>query len=364
MHGKQNASRRRAAHVGALCAGAWIASGTVCAARELSVAEIANYAGADRQAMLEEGARKEGGVTIYTIGTQIQPIVDRFQKKHPGVKITVSRQSAAETTRKVMEEYQAGAYYVDIFEQPTAGMLVPRDRGFLQSYTTPESAHYGADAIEKDRRWISIRESYIGFGFNTQKIAPDKAPRTYGDLLKPEFKDLMAISDANSTVAGWIGAMVLAEGEDYVRKLGGQNIRIYSISGRAVANLMISGEITMSPTIYSSHVVASRSKGAPLAWRALGPVSVTDTSVALAAKAPHPHAAMLYIDFMLSKEAQLLLHDLGYLSARTDMPATEFGPIRKLYLANRPTYLDDFQRWTKLYQDVFLKGHTPITRKK
>jgi iron(III) transport system substrate-binding protein len=91
-------------------------------------------------------------------------------------------------------------------------------------------------------------------------------------------------------------------------------------------------------------------------------VPVTDTSVALAAKAPHPHAAMLYIDFMLSKEAQLMLHDLGYLSARSDMPSGEYPGLQKLYLANRPTYLDDFEKWVKLYEQVFLKGAkaTPV----
>jgi iron(III) transport system substrate-binding protein len=346
----------RAATTIALGATLVLTFASAACAQARGVADIAKYAGADRQAMLAAGAIKEGGVTIYTIGTQIQPLVDRFHKKYPGVKITVSRQSAAETTRKVMEEYQAGAYYVDVFEQPTAGMIVPRTLGFLQPYATPEATNYSAAAIEKDGRWISIREGYIGLGFTTKKMASADAPKTYRDLLNPKYKDIMALSGAISTASGWVGAMVLAEGEDFVRKLGEQNIRVYAMSGRAIANMMISGEVTLSPTIYSSHVEASRKVDAPLEWRALGPVPVTDTSVALAAKAPHPHAAMLYIDFMLSKEAQLQLHDLGYLSARNDMPSDEYPGLQKAYLANRPTYLEDFDTWSRLYEQVFLKG--------
>jgi hypothetical protein len=100
--------------------------------------------------------------------------------------------------------------------------------------------------------------------------------------------------------------MVVTHGADFVRMLGRQDIRVYPVAGRALANLMISGEVMLSPTIYQSHVDASKALGAPLGWNAPGPVPVTDTAVALAAKAPHPHAAMLLIDFLLSREAQLL----------------------------------------------------------
>ena len=320
------------------------------------VAGISQLQSADRQAVLEDGARKEGGVTVYTIGTQIQPIVDGFQKRFPFIKLTVSRQSAADTTRKVMEEYQAGAYFVDVFEQPTAGMLVPRQLGFLQGYKTPEARAYNPEAIESSGLWISVREGYIGLGFNTDRIAPADAPRSYKDLLDPKWKGRMAIAGATSTVAGWIGGIVVSQGLEFVRALKPQNVRVYPISGRAVANLLISGEVAMSPTIYSSHVDASRRTGARLEWRAPGPVPVTDTSVALAAKAPHPHAAMLYIDYLLSKEAQLLLLDLGYLSARTDMPPSEFTKVEKLYLANRPGYIEEFESWSRLYEQVFLDG--------
>jgi ABC-type Fe3+ transport system substrate-binding protein len=58
--------------------------------------------------------------------------------------------------------------------------------------------------------------------------------------------------------------------------------------------------------------------------RARVPVPVTDTAAALAAKAPHPHAAMLFIDFLLSRDAQLIYRDLGYLSSRKDMKSDEY----------------------------------------
>jgi iron(III) transport system substrate-binding protein len=83
-------------------------------------------------------------------------------------------------------------------------------------------------------------------------------------------------------------------------------------------------------------------------------VPVTDTGVAIARKAPHPHAAMLLIDFLTSKEGQLIYQDLGYDSGRRDV-ATSGAPVKKLYLANRPNYIGDYEGWMKLYQDVFVR---------
>jgi iron(III) transport system substrate-binding protein len=117
---------------------------------------------------------------------------------------------------------------------------------------------------------------------------------------------------------------------------------------------MTSGEVALSPTIYNSHVEASVAKTAPLAWRALGPVPVTDSGVALGKRAPHPHAAMLLVDFLLSKEAQEMYQTLGYDSARTDLK-TAASPPEKLYLTNRPNYIEEFEQWNRLYQNLFLK---------
>src|SRR5262249_24902269 len=71
-----------------------------------SVEAIANYAGADGQAVLEAGARREGGLLIYTTGTQIKPLLDRFERKYPYLKVELARASSADTARKVLEEYR------------------------------------------------------------------------------------------------------------------------------------------------------------------------------------------------------------------------------------------------------------------
>lgn len=306
--------------------------------------------------MLEAGAKKEGALLVYTTGTQIQPLVERFRQKYPYIHVQLSRAGSASIARQTYQEYKAGVFQVDAFELSSYGLLPLRDENILMPFTSPEGVHFPASAFEAKHHWVSVRESYIGIGYNTKLIAPADAPKTYQDLLDPKWKGRMAISGNPGTAVNWVGAMALTKGADFVRKLGRQKIRVYQITGRALVNLMISGEESISPTTYSSHVEASLTHNAPLAWVAPGPVPVTDTAAALAAKAPHPHAAMLFIDFLMSKEGQKMYIKLGYAPGRSGMTNPNLPPVKKLFLANRPDYLQKYQQWETLYRQAFMQG--------
>ena len=321
-----------------------------------TVGEIANYAGADRHQLLEDGARHEGALMLYATGTQIQPLLDRFTQKYPFIKVAMPRASSIDVTRKVIEEYGAGLYQVDAYELSSYGLVVQREQGLLQPFSSPELAGYDQSTIEPGHNWVSVRESYLGIGYNTEKISAQDAPKSYQDLLAPQWKSKMAISGSLSTSANWVGGMAISLGIDYVKKLGQQDIRVYELSGRALANLTIAGEVPLSPTIYNSHVEASRAQGAPIAWNVPGPVAVTDTSTALALKAPHPHAAMLLIDFLLSQEGQAIYRELGYVPSRNAMAPKDLPVLQKLYLTNRPNYVQEFEQWAALVQQTIFKG--------
>jgi iron(III) transport system substrate-binding protein len=236
------------------------------------------------------------------------------------------------------------------------GLLPLRDQNILSPFTSPEGADFAPATFEAKHRWVSVRESYVGIGYNTKLIAPADAPKTYKDMLDPKWKGKMAISGELGSAVGWVAAMVLSQGTDFVRQLGQQDMRVYQMTARAIANLMISGEVSISPTSYNSHMEASAADGAPLAWIAPGPVPVTDTSTAIASKAPHPHAAMLFIDFLMSKEGQAMYLKLGYSPARTGMSDPQLPPIEKLYLTNRPNYLQEYDQWAALTRQSFLQG--------
>jgi iron(III) transport system substrate-binding protein len=321
-----------------------------------AVDAIANYTEGDRQAMLEAGAKLERGLLLYTTGTQIEPLIRNFERKYPFLKVTVQRGTQADIARRAIEEYRAGYRKIDMFELSSEGLILIRAANILQPFRSPEAAAFDTAAIEQDRHWAVVRESYIGTGFNAKAIPPVRGPKSYEDLLAPEWRGRMAMSGSVSTASNFVGTLLLSKGEDFVRRLGEQNIRIYPVTARALANLMISGEVMLSPTIYNSHVEESAARGAPIRWVAPGAVPVTDTAVALARAAPSPHAAMLMIDYLMSQDGQRLYGQLGYGSARLDLNSqTRVTAVQRLYLGNRPNYVREFPQWSKLYRDVFLR---------
>ncbi len=325
--------------------------GRGAAAQPQSVEEIAQYQGADRQALLEAGARREGHLMIYTTGTQLDPVYQAFSRKYPFVKVDAVHDDVPMVSRRMIEEYGAQTYFVDVVELTTSGLHPLLDAGLLQPYQSPELAEIRSDAIEPGRHWAIDYESYVSLGYNTKLVSDAEAPKTLDDLLDPKWKGRMAVA-GTSGQANWIGAVLRQKDESFLRRFAQQQVRIYAMLGRAVANFIVSGEVALSPTIFSSHIAASRATGASVAWRALGGVYANTDGVTLAHEAPHPDAAMLYIDFVLSREGQTLFKKLGSASARKDVDNPE-KPAEIYYLDDEPDYLQNYEKWMALAHEVF-----------
>ena len=345
----------------------WLFLATASAAMPQTEEEIANYRAGDRQEVLEAGAKKEGAVQIYGTGAQIQPLVDAFAKKYPFVKITFFRGDGPAVTRRFFEEYKTARYTVDVLDVGSTSLVTIRDLNlsFLQPFQSPEMASMRQEAIEMGATgplWANNYESYLNLGYNTKALSEGEVPRTYDDLLDPKWRGRMAMAGSSGLV-NWIGAALAEKGEPYIRKLGAQDIKIFNVAGRAMSNLVVSGEVPLSPAIYDSHMIASQGEGASVSWRPLGGTYATTGGVALALNAPHPHAAMLYIDFMISKVGQEMYKTIGYASARTDVESTKQRPSKVYYLAQQPNYAEDYEKWSDLGRQVFGKGETPAPSK-
>ena len=327
------------------------------AAAPQSVAEIAGYTGADRQSVLEEGAKKERSVLIYTSATQQGPMFEAFNKKYPYVKVETWRGGSPEIARRMLEEYKAQHYVVDAIDTTTGAMHALRDAKAILPFASPELAVIKPDAIEPGRHWALNYESYLSLGYNTKEVSEQDVPRTYEGLLNPRWRGKMAVPGSSSLI-NWLGAVMVdlgnVEGEKYLRKLGEQKLPLHRIDGRAVANMIVTGESPLSPVIYNSHMANSKSQGASVGWLPIGAVFAQIGSVAIATKAAHPHAAMLYIDFILGRDGQKMMQDAGYASPRTDMNNPD-RPERVLYLSERPNYAAEYESWAQLSAQVFGK---------
>jgi iron(III) transport system substrate-binding protein len=323
------------------------------AADPQTVSKIGNYAAADRQSVLEAGARKEGELLVYAVGSQIDPVIKAFGSKYPFLSVKVFKGDIPLLLKKVTEEYRAGVYNVDAYELDDYGVEILRETRMITPFSTPESTNYGPDAIEPQKHWVFMREDYASLGFNLNAYSPEQVPQTHADLLDPKWRGKLGVSATESTLTVWVGTLAVSEGEDFVRKLAAQKMTLYNMGGPAVANLVVSGEAPLVVNNRASHMYARRKDGAKVAWRAIGPSYTAVSGMALPTRAKNPHAAMLFIDYMLTADAQrIYTEELGYTSLRKDMPNSA-APVQKVYLAQRPNYRRDYEQWGRLADQVF-----------
>jgi iron(III) transport system substrate-binding protein len=319
-----------------------------------SLAELASYAGADRDQRLLAGARAEGKVVWYTslAGSSYKELAKDFETKYPGVQIEPYRATSGDLLTKIVAEAEAKKFLADTIETTLPVLRYMRENKLLTAYTSPALSRFPPKAKENADGglffWAIDRETYMGVGFNTNIIPVSAVPKSYGDLLKPVLKGKIAFATSD-TGTRTIGSMLKHKGEEFLRKLKTQDIRLHSVSGRALADMVISGEVGLSPTIFRDHALESKAKGAPIDWVPMEVVPTNAGGVVLVAQAPHPHAAMLLVDFLFSAEAQKILADLEYGSPFRPVPFKLWYPENGMSTAQ---YDKESARWEKLLREI------------
>lgn len=328
-------------------------------AKPMSTAELALYQGKDREQVLVEGAKKEGQMVFYTSNTWMAGHVSQeFGKKYPFIKPNVYRSDSKELLKRITEESAAGRQIADVVETSPDYMALMQTVNLFQDIYLPEFKQYDDELKHRGKRgvlyWTS-RELYISLGYNTKLIAAADAPKTMKDLLDPKWKGKMTIA-GTTTGTQWIGAIIETFGMEFLEKLAAQEINVQNISGAALSQLVASGEVPISPTIFNSNIAVAKQKGAPVEWRAIEPVIGTTGMSALVAKGPHPHAGLLFLDFLHSKEGQQTVIKGGLSSARSDVIDPEMK-FKKIYIESRfpPDVMEKkFAEWEGLKRKLFI----------
>jgi iron(III) transport system substrate-binding protein len=325
------------------------------AKKPASIVELVNYMAADREQMLYAGAKAEGKLMWYTslAGGSYKALIAAFEAKYPGVRVDVYRAGGAELVVRMSEEYKARRNLVDAIETTEGNLMFMRDSGLLHPYNSPVLKDYPDDAKEAAEKglyyWALARESYIGFTYNKNLLAGAAVPKNFDGLFHPQLKDKMGIPLGGASGARAIGAMVKTKGEEFVRKLKDQQIRLYSLDAPALVNVIASGEVAASPAIFQSHTWLAASKGAPVEWVPMDLVPNNVGSAAIALRPPNPHGAVLMADFLLSPDGQKILQKFRYGSANREQPFKRWRPERGLTTAQ---YEKEVEHWEKLMKQI------------
>jgi iron(III) transport system substrate-binding protein len=313
------------------------------------------YRGADRDKRLIEGAKREREVVMYTSLNlkDSVPITEAFEKK-TGVKTQLWRASSEKVLQRAVTEARAGRFACDVLETNGPEMEAMYREKLLEEFYSPYFADLPEAAFPKHRRYVADRFNFFTIAYNTNLVKPAEVPNRYEDLLLPRFAGKLGIEAGD---VDWFAAMVKAMGErkglEFFRKLADAKPEIRT-GHTLMAELVVSGEIPIAATIYNHNAERLVVKGAPIRWKALDPTFGRPNAIGVAQRAPHPYAALLFADFMLSPAGQTLIKERNRVPAsrKVDTNLNKF-PFRMIDPA---ITLDEGDKWENLWSELFLKG--------
>ena len=321
--------------------------------RPRTLDELATYTGADRQQILLEGAKAEGKVVWYTsLSGVYREIVDAFKRKYPSINIEPYRGGCLELGPRLLNESKAGRFVADALEATPGLLMLLRDSGILKAYTSPEIARYPDEAKTKADGtrvyWTTDREAYLGFGYNTRMNAAAELPKNFSELLRPELKGKLAVTTESSS-SRVIGSMLKHKGEEFIKRLHAQEIKLFKASSAGFLDLIAAGEVAGSPVVFRNQASVLKERGAPVEWLPLDVVPANAGGSAIITGAPHPHAAILLTDFILGPEGQKLMEQFRYGVAWKEYPFKREYPERGMTSSE---YEKAEDKWTQLVRSI------------
>jgi iron(III) transport system substrate-binding protein len=329
---------------------AGLAAGSAIA-QSRSPAEVAAYTGPDRQQRLVEGAKKEGFVSVYNSAPpdDMRVFAAAFEKKY-GVQVRVWRASSESIVQRAVAEAKAGRSDLDVAETNSPEMEALQREGILQEVKSPYLADLIPQAIPPHRGWIGTRLNIFSFAYNTRLVKKDELPRKWDDLLNPRWKGRLGIEAAD---VDWFAGVINSLGEQKGLKLFRDVVATNGMSVRTghtlLTNLVVSGEVPLALTVYNYKAEQLKNDGAPIDWFVLQPALARPQGVGMAKKAPHPNAAVLFFDFMLTDAQELMLkRDFIPTSKKITTNLNRFP----LQFVDPKVVLDESDKWTKLYRET------------
>ena len=295
-------------------------------AQQSSVAEIAAYQGPDRQQRLLEGAKKEKELTFYSSvpPADIAALVAGFDKQ----------------------------YEVDIAAGAASALEPLYRENLLQEVKSPALADIIPQAIPPHGQWVAIYLSLFVQAYNTNLISKESLPASYADLVRPQWKDKLAVEADDFD---WFAETVKDMGEERGLRLFREIVAANGISVRKghslLNNLVAAGEVPLALSDYGYLAEQAKRKGAPLDWLVIPPAIARATAQGLVRNAPHPYAAVLFYDYLISGAQPIFAGRQFIPVSRNLQPPYNVG---RLKLIDSAAMLDVSRKWQDLFQKTII----------
>jgi iron(III) transport system substrate-binding protein len=302
-----------------------------------------------------DAARREGQVVYYASMnlSEANAVIAEFEKRYPFIKVRLQRTGSEKLLTRVLAETRGKKHFADVIQTVEFSMYVFHRNGILARYMPQADALYPKD-FKEDGFWTTVYYNAYVSAYNTRLAPAPALPKTYADLLDPKWKGKLMIE---STKAEWFAGMLQILGQErglkYMRDLAKQQPSPRE-GHELLAQLIVAGEGVIDINIPAASVERMKERGAPINWVALGPVPATLVGAGIASQAPHPNAARVFLDFLLSRDGQKLMQTPGRMVARSDLHNEQAAMLRELKIVPvSPSLAEKLDEYAKQLRAIF-----------
>lgn len=302
-----------------------------------------------------DAAKREGEVAYYASMnlSEANALIGEFEKRFPFIKVKLNRTGSEKLLTRILTEARAKKTFADVIQTVEFSMHIFNRRGLLARYVPQANSLYPKD-FKEEGFWTTVYYNSYVTAYNTRLVAARALPKTYDDLLDPNWKGKLMME---GTKAEWFAGMLQILGQErglnYMRALAKQQPSLRE-GHELLAQLVAAGEGVFDINIPAASVERMKERGAPIDWTALGPVPSTMVGAGVAAQAPHPSAARIFLDFLLSREGQKLMQTPGRMSARGDFTNEQAAMLKDLKIVPvHPSLAEKLDDYAKQLRSIF-----------
>jgi len=308
---------------------------------------------------LEEAAKQEGKVAVYgSIETETMDVIAKAFTQKYGVGVDYWRGASNKVVDRALTEFQSGRPGFDLVMTNRGPMQLVKKQGAFAKYLSPQNANFPASMKDPDNVLSPVyRIVIVGILYNTKLVKPDEAPKSLEDFLNPRWRGKWVIPDPTQhfTTGQWLRNLEKLYGAEWlalVRKLA-ETRPLLVESFIPSAQKIISGEALAGVT-YVKYVFTYGKDGAPLDYVRLPRMLAEGHVAAISTKAPHPNAAKLFENFLISREGMEIQAKQGeFVTAKGIFPPLKDAERITAVMIDELSS-DEFTKWAAQFRPLFV----------
>ena len=272
-------------------------------------AKVSSLNPQDKQNLLVKGAQKEGELVYYgtMLANEFSDLGKAFNARYPFLSLKHYYAPREGILNRSLTEARAGSHAVDAIQVDSSYGYQLINENLVHPYAVAGRDRFYDGTYDPSGSWHSMYYLTTALIYNATLVKPEAVPQTYDALLDPLWKGkLLFDPEAGYILAAMEQAWGREKAVNYLTRLRKQDLS-FRRGGALTTQVVSSGEYPIGIAINGETSAAIRDKGAPLGFKVLSPKIVKPEGLFLARNSPHPHAALLFVDWVLSEEGQTVL---------------------------------------------------------